>query len=541
MKIARVRIQNFRSIQAVDFDPTSLCTLIGPNNAGKSNLLEAMELILGHRYPTVSRFQRPQDFYGFDDRNRISIAVWFDIQSLSESELETFRRKGIPSSHNFGIALDYPSIDEQSGEADFDRLYFRYIDYRGQDFYYRSSHPMRISTDERAFFPLVHIGIDRELKHHLPTSKWTMLGRMLTEVDEDLRGDQPRLEQFHRSMKEAADLLRTGRFEAIEELIRSKAVKQLGISEQDLRIRFGLHDPHDLYRTTQIMVKEPGLAEHEATLTGLGAQSAIVFAIFQAYAEVGRRQAIFAIEEPELFLHPHARRHFYRILKDIAKSNQIFLTTHCPDFVDVRDFEHICLMRKHRDTGTLLIQSTFEPTDQQREKMAREFDPVRNEMFFAQRILLVEGPTERLSFPVYAEKLARDFDADGISVIDTGGKGNMEFFLNVIQSLDIPCHVVYDRDCEEFKDRPEDEVELNKRLAELTERHRISTTLLVPNYEEYLKGSIGQDRYEAICQSKAAGYKGKPVKATLVAQELDPSEIPPKFSEAIHSLYEEWI
>ncbi len=47
MKIKRIRIENYRSIKACDFEPSSLCAFIGPNNSGKSNILRAINLVLG--------------------------------------------------------------------------------------------------------------------------------------------------------------------------------------------------------------------------------------------------------------------------------------------------------------------------------------------------------------------------------------------------------------------------------------------------------------------------------------------------------------
>ena len=56
MKIARVRIENYRSIKQLDFSPNNYCALIGENNAGKSNILKAINLVLGETWPTDRTF-----------------------------------------------------------------------------------------------------------------------------------------------------------------------------------------------------------------------------------------------------------------------------------------------------------------------------------------------------------------------------------------------------------------------------------------------------------------------------------------------------
>ena len=48
---------------------------------------------------------------------------------------------------------------------------------------------------------------------------------------------------------------------------------------------------------------------------GAGVQSAVAIAIARTYAQIVQQPLILAIEEPELYLHPHGCRHFYKILK----------------------------------------------------------------------------------------------------------------------------------------------------------------------------------------------------------------------------------
>ena len=76
MTIRRVRIENYRSDREADFALPCLCALIGGNNSGKSNVLRAINLVLGDRWPSVNR--RPQAvMLGrlSDRRNRENLAL----------------------------------------------------------------------------------------------------------------------------------------------------------------------------------------------------------------------------------------------------------------------------------------------------------------------------------------------------------------------------------------------------------------------------------------------------------------------------------
>ena len=53
-------------------------------------------------------------------------------------------------------------------------------------------------------------------------------------------------------------------------------------------------------------------------------------------------------------------------------------------------------------------------SDEQRLRLAAEFDHERAEMFFANAVVLVEGETERQSLPIIFRSLGHDVDALGI-------------------------------------------------------------------------------------------------------------------------------
>jgi len=59
-------------------------------------------------------------------------------------------------------------------------------------------------------------------------------------------------------------------------------------------------------------------------MVGADLQSAIVIAIFRTYEEIKREGAIFAIEEPEVFLHPQKQRYFSNILSELSGNNHIY-------------------------------------------------------------------------------------------------------------------------------------------------------------------------------------------------------------------------
>ena len=68
---------------------------------------------------------------------------------------------------------------------------------------------------------------------------------------------------------------------------------------------------------------------------GSGIQSAVIIGLFSYYTKYVNAvtSALLCIEEPELYLHPHARRLISDRLTDfIGEKNQVIITTHSADF-----------------------------------------------------------------------------------------------------------------------------------------------------------------------------------------------------------------
>src|SRR5229473_2417765 len=77
MRISRLQITNFRSIKHLDFDISQVCCLVGPNNAGKSNILSAIRRVLAWDWVSVRSFDE-EDVYAHDPNADVSVQVSFE-------------------------------------------------------------------------------------------------------------------------------------------------------------------------------------------------------------------------------------------------------------------------------------------------------------------------------------------------------------------------------------------------------------------------------------------------------------------------------
>ena len=543
MVISRLKIENFRSIKSLDMALSQQCALVGQNNAGKSNILEALRRVLSGSYLSVTHFSNA-DIYGFDPENDIKITCEIDppikYNKLKNADpVDIHSLQFVYTKYIIGDQKGQPRLEQTCLGTDEKQL--SVMTQYGKTGNKPKFEPLvSIPSEVRDQIPLIYIGTNRSLQEQLPSARWSLLRRMFEDVNSKLQDpsnkititkqdgsekEYQRAEYFQILMQKAMKLLRTDEFIAIEQKIKDYALKQLGFSApngtESLDLYFTPLDTMDFYKSLDIIVKEASY-DITARSMGEGLQNALVLAILQAYEATQKKGAIILIEEPEMFLHPQMQRTLASALSIIAETNQVIYTTHSPHFVSVPEYDNVRIVRK-LDAGTIVTKSSLSSDEKKKEKFRKELDPERNELFFCSKLILVEGDTEKLALPVYAKRKGIDLDALGISIVEVGGKRNIQDFLDVARSFLINVAVIYDEDSSDISDS-EEELKFNTDLdAQSRNDGAISIWCQHKNYEFELRKVLGENTYQSLCQ-KFSNYS-KPIRARLIASESCP--VPP--------------
>ena len=268
--------------------------------------------------------------------------------------------------------------------------------------------------------------------------------------------------------------------------------------------------------------------------------------IKKAEEQYTQRTTIFAIEEPELYLHPQSQRTLMKVFKDIATSNdQIIYATHSSLFIDISLFDQICILKKEKKEQELYtccnqlsiallledlkVRKGIEGTTEGiRAQYFNAFNVFINEGFFADKVVIVEGPSEFYSLPIYAQALGYDFDKNNISVVHSDGKGRIDRLLRIFNGFKIPTFIIFDGDKNSDDANVKKETLellelLNKPIKNIDEADTIvydNFSMFEDNFEEYLKNEISE--YERIKEEtgKRIGSCGKPLHNKFIALHL---------------------
>lgn len=546
-RIKRVRIEGFRSIENLEFFPTPLCALVGENSAGKTNVLHALKTVLGRDWHRVTDFTEDDVIDRARDRD-VLIEIEFDPPPSHEA----FRNTTPVPVPVLRFTLTRYKVNTATAQKGDLRLDGKPLKVDGSQVFVLKARPQRgqqpqfeplnrIPGSLKRQVPVIFVGADRRLRSQMPSTRYSLLRRLLEDVDEVVKNttvegtEQTVAELFLERLEEALQVLRVPEFLELEDFVRRHTLENLGmdpVADRDrFNLSFGLHDSAEFFKAIRLLVQE-GDFQLDSSLLGDGAQNAIVLAIFQAYERLRKKGAIFLIEEPEMYLHPHRARFFYDTLRRISKDNQVIYTTHSPYFVAIPEFEEVRVVRRNESGRTEIVESGLASSDPLREKLRKEFDPERNELFFAQRVILVEGDTEKLALPEYAKRLGLDLNRLGVSIVEVGGKKSLQSFADVIRSFRIPLTLVFDRDSSDFsKKQKEQEEEYNESLRSL-KTSGTSVFELDPDYEAELRTACGEELYLAKCEEYSGSSKA--VRARRIAADPE-TPIPEKVEFILRS------
>lgn len=301
-----------------------------------------------------------------------------------------------------------------------------------------------------------------------------------------------------------ADLVRPADNQALAKMQESLNSSLAGLAPNaGLLVQWELGELAPPVLQASIQVEEDGFVTSVGR-TGHGVQRAMILAALQhrAVLQSAREnedgtpvpRLVLGIEEPELFQHPNRQRHFAEVLRTVAGGDgrmvadrtQVLIATHSPLFVNLHYFDCVRRLTKRASgddaPATRIHQKALDEVAHQlwhvhgaddepftgetlRSRLQAVMTPWMNEGFFARKVVLVEGESDRAALLALAEVREVHLERDEIAVIPANGKGNLDRPFLIFSDLGIPTYIMWDGD---HRDKPQDQdARINRALRRM--------------------------------------------------------------------------
>lgn len=499
MYISNIRIENYRSFYGVfslELKPFTL--VLGENNIGKSNLLDSIALVLSQditmfkkrvldtediNYRTRMEFKEKvlgmidkniedEDLDIFpivnisliiDDMNDEQLAVvgdWHFEETLSKVKLTyTFKpRSGFNKKEWIKNQLEKLQQIKESSRSDIDL--FKYIDFPISEYeYIVFGGDLTSNKCDNYYLKMLKVEILdalRDAKRELIANGDSKLLFKILDNGEN---------KDYLEVKKILDSLDEG----IKENIRIKELKdeinnylkKISLYNENDKINFSFSSPEikDIIKKLSLMYGDDPISIER---NGLGKNNLLFISLLMSHLNNENNNIptvfrVIGIEEPEAHLHPHIQTHLVRnIFNDLndkiekgIKDTQVIITTHSTHISSSTNLDNIVVL--YNENGLVknhyIGQGLVGEKEKYKKYLRKYLDATNSKMFFARKLILVEGIAEQILVPQFFRyTYGITLESIGCNVVNVNGVAFKNFLEIVKNGYFIKCGVITDKD-----------------------------------------------------------------------------------------------
>lgn len=423
MKISNIRIENFRSIESTNFDPTDFNIYVGQNNCGKTNFFEAIEFF----FNGISRGGNINDLrFKRDNGREILVEITFSgaLHGAAQMQNATNRTK----IENALDGNDFVTVRRTSSNVAKRKVFVN-----GQEVNPGTGFDAALND----FLPkFEYVNTKQYYDSVAKYGKSTPIGIMLSGVLTAILKENKQYQQFQEKFRELFENDESqikAEFENTGNRVKIHLEKQF---PDCTKVKFEVTAPvfEDLLKNFDTTVDD-GI-ETSAEEKGDGMQRALMLAIIQAYADFRKenedlgKSFIFFIDEAELHLHPTAQRNLKNVLHQLSThTDQVFINTHSSVFV-ADNYANQTIFKVEKNIG---VTSITKVSDFEKPYVVFELlggSPA--DLLFPRNFLIVEGQSE---FELLT-RIIRRFYSDFPTIQIIKANGDIEQAVRTINAIE---------------------------------------------------------------------------------------------------------
>ena len=430
MEFKHITIKNFRNFESIECNLSNKNVFFGMNDVGKTNLLYALRYVLDKDVRKNNLMD--SDYYCKNVTRPIEIVITLDISDekcIDNQKLRAQLSGALLSEHQhvyIKLLAEYDS-NEMIGTpilywgGDLEKLHT--INQRG--YMYDLDYIFNVLYIDS------HVDLSILFKKNLKSL-----------IVNDESNDKVIFEEIDDKVRELNDKISSlSGIKKFEDKITPeyKSFKSESVSisvESELAVK-GLHSSIVPY------IKQGDDCNLYPT-SGDGRKKLLVYSIYNLLMEeyLEKRITVFMIEEPENNLHKSMQLSLSKQLFDEQRYKYCFVSTHSPYILN--EMDNVNLVRIFNDNKVNSASVLYEVPEEYKESKPK-LNKHLTEAIFADKVLLVEGPSEEILFDKIISTYNPQYEADGIYILPVNGIDFCPYF-RILDSLKIHNVVKTDND-----------------------------------------------------------------------------------------------
>lgn len=439
MKFNSVTIKNFRNFEEISIDLTNKNVLFGMNDVGKTNFLYALRFVF-------DKDIRKQNFNDTDYYKKkvdvpIEIVIAIDISDTENADSQKLRAKlkgAILSDQD----IVYIKLKAEYDEKEMIGVPVLYWGGNLEDLEEMKVHGTFFEIDY--VFNVIYIDAYVDL--------YTLFKKNANKLlVNDKDQDKDILDNIHKTCDELnTQISGLSGIKAFEEKIAPEYKKfrhdDISVSvKSEIAVK-------GLYSNIVPYIKQDTDDSLYPT-SGEGRKKLLVYAIFDLLSqdEEEKKINLFLIEEPENHLHRSMQIALSHILFFDEKYQYLFMTTHSPYVL--AEMDQVNLIRIYNE-DKIVSRSVLYTVPTKFKSQRKMLNRGLVEAIFADKVLLVEGPSENVLFGKVLSEINPFYEADGIYILPVGGFGFKPYY-ETLDALQIDNIIKTDNDLRKIKGKEE--------------------------------------------------------------------------------------
>lgn len=406
MRFEKVEIKNFRNFENVKIDLANKNVFFGLNDVGKTNFLYALRYVFDKNIRKQNILD--SDFYNKQINKPIEIIVTIDISDTADNDCEKLRAmlKGALLSDHQKVYIKLLAKYNKTEMIAFPILFWggdmnQLYEMKQRGYLYEIDYVFNVIYIDSYvdLYSLFKKNVSQLIKNEKDEDK-DILAEIQKSVDE-LNNHIASLSGIKEFEDRITPEYQKFRDEGISVSIKSEiAVKGL---YSNIIPYIKQDNDNNLYPTA-----------------GEGRKKLLSYSIYDIISDETAEKKInlFLIEEPENHLHKSMQIALSQILFTDDKYTYLFVTTHSP-FI-LYEMDDVNLVRIYSDRKVNGI-SAFYKVPEDYEKTRKMLNYCLSEAIFANKVLLVEGPSEYILFNKILSVMHPLYEADGIYILPVNG------------------------------------------------------------------------------------------------------------------------